>query len=182
MALPFEFLGFNPAWNYSLKLIFFFPENTIDCQSTSITAGFILKTLAVYSTEWWAAGVSTYTRHCLATITPTKCLQTTNRILCHESETLVRMNFFQLKEWCCSRGSVLIQIYHDLKKKKKCACTGVVQTASCVEYYKSSSTVVFCQGLPLDLCVSALLMKRWNLVGLWQTLASRLWLISHKLR
>ena len=43
----------------------------------------------------------------------------TNRILCHEHETLVKLNFFKLMESHCSWDSVLISIYqidtYDLK-------------------------------------------------------------------
>ena len=47
----------------------------------------------------------------------------TNRIICHERETLLKLNFFQLVERYRSWGSVLISIYrldaHDLKKTNK---------------------------------------------------------------
>ena len=45
----------------------------------------------------------------------------THRIMCHELETLLKVNLFQLKELYCYWDSVLILIYckdtHDLKPK-----------------------------------------------------------------
>ena len=54
----------------------------------------------------------------------------TNRILCHERETLLMLNFFQLMEQHCSWDSIFILIYqidiYDLKNGK-CVCERVMK-------------------------------------------------------
>ena len=54
------------------------------------------------------------------------------RIMCHEGETLLKLNFFQLIERYRSWSSVVISIYrldaHDLKKRK-CACDKAIKNA-----------------------------------------------------
>ena len=71
----------------------------------------------------------------------------TNRIMCHEHETLLKLNFFQLLEPHRSWGGVLISIYrldaHDLKNKRKCACDKAMKKRFTFEYEFSFMTKAF---------------------------------------
>ena len=72
-------------------------------------------------------------RHCLTINAHAQRFQMTNRIMCQERETLLKLNFFQIVEQYCSCGSLLILIYwldaHDLKWRK-CACDKVIKNTS----------------------------------------------------
>ena len=73
-----------------------------------------------FNDEWWAAAFPFKTpSHCLALKCSCRAFYKTNRILCHECETLLKLNFFQLMELYRSWDSVLTSIYridaHELK-------------------------------------------------------------------
>ena len=82
---------------------------------------------------WWAVSFPfRLKRHCLNA--HAECFQMTNRIVCHEREMLLKLNFFQLMERCHSWHSVLISIYrldaYDLKKRK-CTCDKGIKKRLC---------------------------------------------------
>ena len=72
----------------------------------------------------------------------------TNRIMCHERETLLKLNFFQLMEQHRSWHSVLVLIYwidaHDLKNGNAHAAMRESDgKKSCVFEYEFSLSYVF---------------------------------------
>ena len=85
-------------------------------------AWFILKTHSCLHRWACPARVFTHTQCCTAQLQNTKCRSAYNhRILCHEHEMLLKLNFLQLVEWRRSWGSILLSIYrstaHRLKNK-----------------------------------------------------------------
>ena len=86
----------------------------------SVKAGFILNHKVFYNAEQWAASIFTHNqRRCSATKRSCRAFTDDQRIMRHESETLLKFNFFQLVERRCSWGSILLSICwldaHDLK-------------------------------------------------------------------
>ena len=94
-----------------------------------------------------------------------------NRISCHELEMLLMLNIFQLVQWCCSRGSVLIFIYqvtaYNLKSKnaqeQKNAHARAMQTATIRAKSRWTASLYFSSiHLFTTLKWSFLSIVRWN--------------------
>ena len=103
----------------------------------------------------WAAVAFTFRLqlHCLAINTHAERFQMTKRILCHERETLLKLEL-QLMQWYRSWGSVLILIYrldaHDLNERK-CACDKAIK----MNKIKNDCVRVWIQLYSLNLFIKA---------------------------
>ena len=113
---------------------------------------------------------------CSSTTTQASRLHSTNRILWHECEMLLKLNFIQLVEWRCSIGSVLIywscswpQIKTLYARVQNVACESVVQTASCFKYessFKGPTIYGISPGGYSTLEVTGVLRQQLETIGL----------------
>ena len=95
-------------------------SDTATADGNSLKLNSYSNTSIFFNAERWAvASPFRLKRHCLAKNAHVERFQITNRIMCHEREMLLKLNFFQLTEGHHSWSSVLISIYwldaHDLK-------------------------------------------------------------------